>query len=57
MINLLKRVGNWFIGKAEELDKLDGEIKAIINVQTKRAFGLGVIVGILLTAVLIKLVG
>ena len=57
MINFLKSIGNWFLGKAEELDELDDEIKAVINVQTKWAFGFGVVVGIMLTLGVIRMVG
>lgn len=55
MVNFLKDVGNWFIGKSEKIEKLDAEVKAAINNQTKRAFGLGAALGVVLTVAIIKL--
>lgn len=57
MTNWLVRIGHWFLGKAEEVEQLDGAIKAIVNRQTKRAFYLGAGVGILLTTGLVRLLG
>lgn len=52
MVNLLKHIGQWFIGKSEAVEKLDEEIKKAINVQTERAFGLGFGLGVIATIVI-----
>ncbi|SHK02333.1 hypothetical protein [Propionispora hippei] len=57
MTNWLVRIGNWFLGKAEEVEQLDSAMKAIVNQQTKRAFYLGAGVGIVVTAGLVRLLG
>lgn len=57
MTNWLVRIGNWFLGKAEEVEQLDSAMKTIVNRQTKRAFYLGAGVGILVTAGLVRLLG
>jgi hypothetical protein len=54
MVSFFKRIGQWFIGKSEEIEKLDEEIKSIINAQTERAFGFGFVLGIVLTVVIFK---
>lgn len=51
MVDTLKKIGNWFIGKSEEVEKLDEEIKVVVNQQTKRAFLLGFGVGIVVSIV------
>lgn len=46
MINTLKNIGSWFLGSADKLDKLDDNIKAQINAQTRRAFYIGAACGL-----------
>lgn len=53
MTSFLKRIGNWFIGKSEKFEKLDAEVKAAVNTQTKRA--LGFVLGVVVTIAIIKL--
>lgn len=55
MTDFLKRVGNWFIGKSEEIEKLDEEIKTVVTQQTKRAFGIGVGLGAIMVAIVVNL--
>ena len=55
MVNFLKGVGNWFIGKSEEIEKLDAEVKAVVNKKTKRAFACGAVFGVVVTIAVIKL--
>lgn len=57
MVNFLKKAANWFLGKAEEVEKLDDAIKASVNQQTKRAFYIGAAVGVVATAAVIRIIG
>ena len=57
MTNWLTRIGNWFLGNAGEVEKLDDAMKAMVNRQTRRAFYFGAVVGILVTAGLVRLLG
>lgn len=55
MVNFLKHIGQWFLGKSEAIEKLDAEVKAVVNTQTKRAFAFGAALGVVVTIVIIKL--
>ncbi|SEP04252.1 hypothetical protein [Propionispora vibrioides] len=57
MVNFLKKVANWFLGKAEEVEKLDDAIKVAVNQQTKRAFYIGATVGVTVTTVIVRIIG
>lgn len=57
MVNFLKKAGNWILGKADEIDKLDDVLKAAVNQQTKRAFYIGAAVGVVATAAAMKVLG
>lgn len=57
MVNLLKKVANWFLGRAEEVGKLDDAIKVAVNQQTKRVFYVGAAVGAAATAAVIRIIG
>lgn len=56
-INGLKAIGAWFLGQADELERVDDKIKEAINAQTKRAFFIGVVVGLLVAASALKALG
>ncbi len=57
MVNFLKKVANWFLGKAEEVEKLDDAIKVAVNQQTKRAFYIGAAVGVTVTTAVVRIIG
>ncbi len=57
MVNFLKKVANWFLGKAEEVEKLDDAIKVAVNQQTKRAFYIGAAVGVVVAVAAVKVLG
>lgn len=57
IVNGLKAIGAWFLGKADVLERVDDQIKEAINVQTKRAFLIGVAVGLLVAAGALKALG
>lgn len=56
-INGLKAIGAWFLGQADELERVDDKIKEAINAQTKRTFFIGVVVGLLVAASALKALG
>lgn len=56
MVNFLKKVANWSLGKAEEVEKLDDAIKVAVNQQTKRAFYIGAAVGVTVTTVIVRII-
>ncbi|CUH97832.1 hypothetical protein P22_3978 [Propionispora sp. 2/2-37] len=57
MADLLKRIGNWFLGKADMMEQLDENVKAAVNLQTKRALGIGFGLGVIVTVVVVRVVG
>ncbi len=57
IVNGLKAIGVWFLGQADVLERVDDQIKEAINVQTKRAFLIGVAVGLLVAAGALKALG
>ncbi|CUH97355.1 putative membrane protein [Propionispora sp. 2/2-37] len=57
MVKFLKHAGEWILGKADEINKLDGIIKAAIHQQAKRTFYIGDAVGIVVTVVIVKIIG
>ncbi|WP_425058353.1 hypothetical protein SCACP_30000 [Sporomusa carbonis] len=57
IVNGLKAIGAWFLGQADVLERVDDQIKEAINVQTKRAFLIGVAVGLLVAAGALKALG
>jgi hypothetical protein len=56
MINFIKSIGTWLLGRADKLEALDQEVRSQINAQTRRAFVYGCCVGILFATVLLKMV-
>lgn len=57
MVNFLKKAANWFLGKAEEVEKLDDALKSAVNQQTKRAFYIGAAIGVVVTTAVVKVLG
>jgi len=57
IVNGLKAIGAWFLGQADVLERVDDQIKEAINVQTKRAFLIGVAVGLLVAVGALKALG
>lgn len=57
MSDLLKRIGNWFIGKADMVEQLDENVKAAVNLQTKRALGLGFVLGVVVAVAVVRVIG
>lgn len=57
IINGLKVIGVWILGQADGLERVDDKIKEAINVQTKRVFLIGVVVGLLVAASALKALG
>ena len=57
IVNGLKTVGDWFLGKADVLERVDDKIREAINIQTKRAFLIGITVGVLAAASILKVLG
>lgn len=57
IVNSLKAIGTWFMGRADVLERVDDKIKEAINVQAKRAFLIGVAVGALVAVSTLKALG
>lgn len=45
MVGLLRRIGKWFLGASEKVDRLDDEIRGEITAKAKRAFVAGLVLG------------
>lgn len=49
MVEFLKSIGNWFIGRGEKWEHLEQDVKDHINAQTRKAFYIGVACGVIVT--------
>lgn len=48
MFNFVRKIGNWFLMQAQELDELDAKVRTKITEQKLKAFGYGVLAGLLI---------
>jgi hypothetical protein len=55
MINFIKSIGTWLLGRADKLEALDQEVRSQINAQTRRAFIYGAACGVLAMIALFKM--
>lgn len=54
LVNGFKKLGTWFLGKADQLDKLDDKVKEAVTFQVRRAFVIGAAVGAAATFFLVR---